>query len=160
MVSNEKSPVPSAPLLWPDPAEGPFEVRLLMQVLEGRYECVGIDIRPAAGLAARPLLSSELRKLQIRDMIGAERRRYLLNLKNIHGNRVEVADQLVKKGKLAQDEATRFVTGIKDIYSTELRAGAGAEIRGRASRRGGRPKLYDDTYYREVAAVYTAACRA
>jgi hypothetical protein len=131
-----------------------------MQVLRGRNECVGIDIKPAPNIDPRPLLSSDLRKLPFLKMIDKERRTYLEKLGNIHRHRVDVAEQLVREGKLPEESMSRFVTGIKDFYSGELMTGAGAEIRGRVSRRGGRPKLYDDAHYQKVAAVYRAAWAA
>jgi hypothetical protein len=85
-------------------------------------------------------------------MIDNERRTYLEQLQSIHRNRVEVAEQLAREGKLPEKNMSQFVAGIKDRYSTELKSRAG-------TRRGGRPKLYDDSHFKEVATVYTAACR-
>jgi hypothetical protein len=158
-LSSEGSPTPSAPILWPDRAEGPFEVRLFMQRLRGRNECVGIEIRPAPGTDPRPLLSSELREVPMREMIDDERRQYLEWLRDIHSHRDEVAEQLAQEGKLAPDDLARFDRGIRDLYGSELATGAGAEIRGKSSRRGGR-RPYDDAFYQRVAAVYTEAWRA
>jgi hypothetical protein len=162
-LTSEASPTPSAPLLWPDLAKGPFEVRLLMQVLRGRKECVGIDIKPAPGFDPRPLLSSELRKVPMRRMIDDERRAWLRRIGYIRDHWDEVAEKLAQEGKLPHGarSLSRYIAGIEDLYSGELATGAADEIDlGKVSRRGGRPTLYDDAHYQKVAAVYTEAWRA
>lgn len=159
-LSNERSPTPSAPILWPDRAEGPFEVRLLMQVLRGRKECVGIDIKPAPGIDPRPLLSSEVRKVPMREMIDDERAAWLRRIGYVRDHWQEAAEWLAQGGKRPQGgrSLSRYIAGIEGLYSGELATGAADEINlGKSSRRGGRPKLYDDAFYQRVAAVYRAA---
>jgi hypothetical protein len=130
-----------------------------MQVLGGRKECVGIDIKPATGIDPRPLLSSELRKVPMREMIDAERAKWMRTLAYVRDHWQEAAEWLAQEGKLPRGHRSlsRYIAGIEGLYSGELATGAADEISlGKSSRRGGRP-AHDDAYYQNVAAVYRAA---
>ena len=125
-----------------------------MQRLRGRNECVGIDIKPAPGVDPRPLLSSELRRLRLGEMVDTERRGYLNLLRFLSSHWQEVAEKLAKdRGRF---EAA-FVVSAEDLYAGELATGAANEVNlNKSARRGGRPG-HNEAFYEQVAATYKAA---
>jgi hypothetical protein len=145
------SPVHSPPVLWPNSANGPFEVRLLLQEVQDRIDCVGIDIRPAPGSAPSALFSSKLRKLPLGQMLDDARRSYVQHLSDLAA---EQSEEIV--GQVGQpDERAEQIGDVSPLPKiTKMRI---EDLF--ASHEGGRPP-YDDEHYRNVAAAYTAASKA
>jgi hypothetical protein len=145
-IERVTSPVRSPPVLWPNTADGPFEVRLLVQEVNEQMDCVGIEIRPAPGSAPSALLSSQLRKLPLGQMLDDARRSYLhelLHLAAEHSEEIVVGQR---------DDRAEEVGEVRPLPKIKLRRID--ELF--ASHEGGRPP-YDDAHFQEVAAVYRAA---
>jgi hypothetical protein len=142
-------PVRSPPVLWPNTADGPFEVRLLVQEVNEQMDCVGIEIRPAPGSAPSALLSSQLRKLPLGQMLDDARRSYLHELLHLAA---EYSEEIVVPQPNDRAEEVGEVRPLPKIKLRRI-----DELF--ASHEGGRPS-YDDAFYQRVAAVYTQACRA
>ena len=147
-IERVTSPVRSPPVLWPNTADGPFEVRLLVQEVNEQMDCVGIEIRPAPGSAPSALLSSQLRKLPLGQMLDDARRCYLHDLLHLAA---EYSEEIV----VGQHDRAEEVGSVRPLPEIKLRRID--ELF--ASHEGGRPS-YDDAHYQEVADAYKAAFRA
>jgi hypothetical protein len=59
--------------LWPDPRKGPWGVELRWRILDGRAECVGIELTSVDRGDGVPLTGTILRDLQVPRLIAADR---------------------------------------------------------------------------------------
>lgn len=125
---------PPTTVRWPDGSDGPWEVTLTWEFLGDRAECVGVSLQPVDRKSASPITTSLLRALPLAGLVRDARG---LRFQAVGGDDVE--------GLAASPEGEAL---------SELKA---EEALPWQERRRGRPKLYDDDFYREVARVYLQA---
>lgn len=118
--------------LWPDEGTGPWLAEIELREIGGRAECVGLRIEWAGDPRhLRALTTSDLRRLRLAEMIAGGRK----------GHR--------------EVDVTAFVDHLREsgIITRAEPPPAGPS----AGSQGGRPILYGDDHYEEVAQVYRRA---
>jgi hypothetical protein len=141
---------------WPDPKAGPWSISFTWAEIDGRYECVAVEIRgghepwrqrvngqlvetirPIPGAALGGVTTELFRSIPIASLIG-DARRDLLDMAR------QAADRIDELGK--HEIAARL-----RAYGRKFGVSSAAR---------GRPRLYDADHYAEVARVYMAAYRS
>jgi hypothetical protein len=136
---------PSTNALWPDPERGPWHLRLYWGEIDGRVECVGVEMKSAPTAEdegrstapgwqpdPRPLRSTDLRRLPLATIV-EETRQSQAGFLNWWAELDEQRrEQLRRKTQALADGAPR-------------------------SGKGGRPPEYGPEHYAEVADAYSAA---
>lgn len=56
---------------WPHPERGPYWITVKWCLLDGKWECIGLGIDFAPGARVRGLLTSDLRKIRMGDVLDA-----------------------------------------------------------------------------------------
>jgi hypothetical protein len=127
--------------LWPDPWKGPWEVTLLWRLTSGRYECVSFKIeefnppaRKSAPDPAHVITAQLIRSVPVGRLVDAARHRTARDAESVAG------------GAAARGDADW------EKWQREFAAGFKAETAG-----GGRPRMWGDEHYQEVARAYAAA---
>jgi hypothetical protein len=129
---------------WPDPRRGPWWIRYHFAEVDGRAECVGLDLqsfrerrgRQEATTAAgpQPVTATLLRQLPVATLISEARRD--------QADLVEWASRAKEVGARARRAAGKQVPPFEQ-----------------ARRRGGRPRERGPEHFEAVAAVYSDALR-
>lgn len=117
-------------MVWSDPATGSWSITLTWRRVSERYECVGFALnQPAPGTAY--VTAALVRSVPVGRLIEETRR-------------------------IAGSVAENLAAGYTDADMTRGFEGIAAGFKTPA---GGRPRMYDDEHYRNVAAFYAAAWR-
>jgi hypothetical protein len=123
---------------WPDSKKGPYEVRLTFAILDGRQECIGVNVRSFPLLKTKrtsrwqpqPVSTSILRSIAVGRLVD------------------EIRD-------LMASETTPARYGARgELPAKEVEA---IRFRWRAGVKGGRPPTYDVEHFVEVARIYNEA---
>lgn len=122
----------NAPRLWPDPETGPWLVQLRWGAINGRAECVGIDITSArpedvfedrwSALTERmpetatPLTTSVLRNLRIGELIAEEREQMATTMGELVGPDDESLNVFGASGRTMRDSTRKRLQRVADTY--------------------------------------------
>jgi hypothetical protein len=114
---------------FPDPKAGPWEAEVRFGLVDGRVECIGIDVHPLSTRATEPLTATVLRRVNLGTLIG------------------EVLDD-------AGPDLQRLA-GLRRRYGPtlgEMQAAGIGQLAKRRKKPGPKPK--DVAHYQEVARIY------
>jgi len=169
-------------LSWPDPETGPWSIRVHWQDIDGRPECIGLELwngsaidgGAAEGRTPAPITATGLRGLKPDALIQAARHQYVQEIEAIAAG----FDRSIAAGnrKAGRGRTKRSPYAAKDVPLTAGTAGApqtqalrqkaqNAKLPRKAakgSKRRGRPPgaTYPPDFWDQVAEVYSAAHRA
>jgi hypothetical protein len=168
MASREHPPTE---LLWPNPKSGPWWALVHWKEIDGRPECVGLELWHGRGSEAKPITTTTLRALRPDGMIAEARRRYAAGL----DRSVEALDRYIaiqhqaaghggtKPSPFQPTREVRSPTG--SPHTQALRDRRRAVQRTRKPKAGskprGRPKgrKHSDDHWPKVAECYIEARR-
>jgi hypothetical protein len=169
-------------LSWPDPQTGPWSIRVHWQDIDGRPECVGLEVwngsgidgAPTEGRTPAPITATGLRDLKPDTLLRAARRQYAEGLTEIAAGfdrKLGAANRKAGRGRtkrspfVAEDVAPT-VGGSGSPHTQALRRKARSVDQPRkaakGSKRRGRPPgvSHSPEHWQRVAEVYTEARRA